>query len=427
MLRRRRRSVAQDLYDIEAQRPLIRRQRRRVGPFVGLSQLARLMEYGIPAGYAAWKYGSYKAKDTYKKILDKRNGPPKKPPEDKSGMPYRKSKKGRSYKKKTWKPRRKRRGRRRSSKGFLKAKIIDIITPKRTLYQTFSSLVEENTDKNQNLVIFDVTHTKWAYENLIKATGQNSTTFAVDSGAIMKDIASNVRHKYELRNASNQKVFVDVWKCRMRRDLHDEGADTTMTDRTGQYHATNVLTNIIVNALESRANTTVDGSIAPIAADETNNRYPSRVCMPDVLDFHSSTCSKYFYSKKLKSRILEPGDVMYANIVDRRHYNIDGNLNLENSFGVEPELYGGRSEFLIFKFRAAVVGTSEAEGGAGNDDKVSVGTFQIHCNWSVKMDIKTLSPSMDLIDHQEYRPAISEANMEFMGDDQDAVIVNEEL
>ena len=138
----------------------------------GLEAIVNFNRYGLPA-IAAW--GTKRLMHGKRSFGDMMSGKPKTVTfKNPLSMPYKRKRsvsKRRSYsKKRVLKKRRKgRRGKRyrKKVKGSMARRILSAITPMRVLTQTFNADVEDSSGNDQRVYVFEVSHTKWAYHQLL--------------------------------------------------------------------------------------------------------------------------------------------------------------------------------------------------------------------------------------------------------------------
>lgn len=331
----------------------------------------------------------------------------------------------RSYKKAS----RKHYKRRRISRGGLQRRLLSAMAAPKQLVQTFSSVVEDSTGNDQIFSVFDITHTKWAYEQLSDSQDNSNNAFISGGLDSTKNWVTKWVSVYQLKNNCNYPIKVKCWKYQMKRDYTDTDYTQNFTkgSRVGQLAATNAVAQAIFQGMRAKHPTADDAPVVFLQGDTANFRTPSGICCHDGATVSSMLLSNIAkVTKVYKTRVIEPGKGISVKMVDNRHLKIDSHYHLSAGGNHNPMTYGGRSEFLVFRFQGTIVGTNEAEGGVAADQKIGIGSFQVACEWKNYITMKSISPQVFAQDFDDYRPVVAEANQEAIADvDNDPIVFQE--
>lgn len=339
-----------------------------------------------------------------------------------------KRKRGTKYPRK----RRKRRGKRKSKRAgkkrkvsstVLKNQILSVLAAPRTLVLNHSKVVEYTAGTNwAKTFVCSVLADKWHNSMLTSSSGQDGDSF-VDTSLGTKHRIFGQKQMYEIRNTATNDVWLMAEEYVCRRDYSDRDYTGTY-DRTetGMLNAPNAVMQALYQSALATGNAATDSSHNFTVGDATNFRTPAEIRSNSGLFVKGRLFPETF--KKVKSYRwvkIPPGETVRYNLYQKKgmaliphyHTSVGGNHN--------PQMYGGRSKFLLFRVKGSIIGTSEADAGAAEDEKIARGTFQIGIMWKTVMNLKTISPSDKLFDYEEFRPGIAAANEEFVGDADDVV------
>jgi hypothetical protein len=331
-------------------------------------------------------------------------------------MAYGKRKRGRGYRPRRGRFKRRRRyyRRRRYRKGrfgrgkgpsraALRYRLQDLLTPPRTIKIADSNYVNSNSTSGECMFFMGpVLHSRFDYQQIGTAVGDNSEAF-MDNGVNSEVTICWASQMHRIRNNTDYPVVISAVKYRCRYDWRD----TDYTPTTWGSDTNSIMQMAYQTII---AETDDDAAFAYEGADGTDLRYFARLRVPSTVNKFGINFNRIFKPTKIyKKRVLKPGESISLKLIDRRRkqyvphiHNATGNHS--------PQMYSGRSQFIIFRVCGDIVGTQETDAGASEHLKVSTSAFTLQHLIQSTYTIKFFSPTTTLKDYVDNRGAITQAN-----------------
>lgn len=330
----------------------------------------------------------------------------------------------RVFKKRSYRKRRRVVKSRRSMSSF---KLRKMLAVPQTLKQAFSSFYEIPGGKAAYL-IFDVTHSLWHNNQIALAAGQIGAFTDGNLGNEM--LITKFLHRLNITSQNNSEIMLQVKEMYCKKDYKDAdyAGSNAFEARAGQYNAPNAILQWAYQSAIALGNAGTDAQYSYAVADATNDRIPARVTVDSPqLGFLNAQFGCYFgVSKSYKTICLKPGETKSFSINDLKTRKLISHYHVQSSGNNTPQMFAGRSKFLLVKIWGQVAGTSEADVGGAENDKISTANAQVGVTWDNSITLRRLDPYHPQLDFSQYRPTILDNNLEFIGDNtEDPIAVQE--
>lgn len=307
--------------------------------------------------------------------------------------------------------RRGRKSRRKSKKSFALRYLMSVAQPQiRTVMRGGFYRWANN---EQQIVIPEVTFDLLRYHQDAVSQG-NAAVDMIDytQGSVFNYLC---KQKLQITIASDTNIPITVtpYWVTVKRDYFDNSiGNSDLSD------SIDAILQIMQFGLQHLYNSTDDASFTKNAAS-ANDRYFGSLITPSGISPFSYMFRNYFKIKAGKPVILEPGanhKGLRFNLVDRKCKRIPELYNAPVGGDHTPVLLSGFTKFMMFKFQAGLVGTSEISGGVENELKVARGGGAVHIESVRTMMYKSIARNYAQRDLLDLRPTINAADEAIVGD-----------
>lgn len=244
------------------------------------------------------------------------------------------------------------------------------------------------------------------YGTAKNSTGQNGTTLINDALNSTHNYIMFSNIKAQVNNQSNTQAWVRPVYIMAKDRFMDR--DFTTVNR---FQPTSVLFDRIAQSLKDHYDGSDDSTVALFQSDTYNHSW---LChRPGFKPLSGVGVGRLFNIKFGKWARLISGEERIYTMKNNSQRKIENILDTATGSNQDCPILKGTG-FLLLEVKSQVIGTSEADAGADEDDKISTGQTQIAVVSTVKHGYKSLSFSTSERDFEDFRGDISITNTEFM-------------
>ena len=322
---------------------------------------------------------------------------------------YGKRRRSRSRKKTGYRKRRKvyrkKRPVKRRSRAYMAAYIKDLITPPQTLKIASGQVILPPVNSGRTTFFMaHVMHSPYIYQEIYNATGNTgsfmSTHLASESCITF---ASQIHH---IKNHSDFPCVVTAYEFVPRYSYRD----IDYAPKELRLRASNSIMQLIQASMHTMTDSLDDALIEFFESDMTGaEEFYAYVQAPDFVQPFNRTFTNVFkLIRRHKGRKLEAGEQTTYKMVSKRYTKMIHQIHTGTIGGHQPDVFAGRSRFILFKVQGTAVGN------ALDEKEVSSSSYQLLHNIYDTYTVKTISRNYPQKEWVENRPAIIPANEEMI-------------